>query len=170
MYHHSTFQVHDDRQVDVPLGHGNLVNGDLPQVFQFRPVEPLLQVGLLDFLDHIPTDAQMVRHVLNGHILRKFQGITLKGFSVGDARISKSNLHLPDDTATMTLHRGPPGPSRSVCSQWEPCENDGRFVLAQSRLRTHRPNTVPFPRLLDRKNHLTPHIRRLHVPIASNPK
>ena len=90
VYHHATFQVHDDRQVDVPLGHGNLVDGDLPQVFQFRPVEPPLQVGLLDLLDHVPTDAQMVRHVLDGHVLRKFQGVPLKGFSVRDARIGKA--------------------------------------------------------------------------------
>ena len=171
MHHHSTFQVHDDRQVDVSLGRGNLVDGDLSQVFQFRLVEPPLQVALLDLLDHVPTNAQMIGHVLDGHMLGKFQSITLKGFSVGDTRIGKSYLHLPDDLATTTFHPWDrQGQVHQFAANGNRAETTEVLPPPNHVFRPTGRTAVRFPRLLNCENHLTPHIRRLHVPIASNPK
>ena len=144
--HRPAFQVQDDRQVDVPLGRGNLVDGDLPQVFQFRPVEPPLQVGLLDLLDHVPTDAQVLGHVLDGHVPGEFQGVPLKGFGIGDARIGKANLHLSDHAAVIdTPPGGPPAPGTPACRQSTPCGIGDSSALAQSRRPTHRPDTDTIP-------------------------
>jgi len=69
MHHRPAFQVQDDCQVHVSLGRGNLVDGDLPQVFQLGLAKPPLEVPFLDLLDHVPTDTQVAGHVLDRHVL-----------------------------------------------------------------------------------------------------
>src|SRR5271166_2000359 len=113
----------------------------------------------------------MVRYVLDGHILRKFQGITLKGFGVGDARISKSNLHLSDDSATVTLHAGDRQRQVYRFAANGNCAETTRGLPSPNHVfRPTGRTTVRFPRLFDCESHRTPRIHRLHVPIAANPK
>ena len=47
MHHRAAFQVQHERHVAMSLADGNLVDGDLPQVFQLGLGEPPLQVLLL---------------------------------------------------------------------------------------------------------------------------
>ena len=58
--HGAAVQVQDDRQVAVPLGDGDLVNGDAPQVLEIGLGVAATKVALLDVLDHVPADTQVL--------------------------------------------------------------------------------------------------------------
>ena len=75
----AALQVQDHRQVAVPLGDGDLVDGDVPQVLELGLGEPPRQVALLDVLDQVPADAQVHGHVADGHAPAQLQGVPLEG-------------------------------------------------------------------------------------------
>jgi hypothetical protein len=51
----------------MPLADGNLVDGDFLELVQLGLAEATLQGVGLDVLDGVPTDLQMLGHVLDGH-------------------------------------------------------------------------------------------------------
>ena len=169
--HRPRFQVQDHGQVAMAFANGNLVDGDLSQVFQFRPVEPPLQIGFLNILDHVPTDAQVLGDILDGHIEGKFQGVPLKGFGIGDARVGEVDLHLSHYAAAATLHpRHGQHQVHRLAADRDGAKSAVTLPASDNLVRpTHR-TSIRFARLLDRENHPTPRILRLHVPIASNPE
>jgi hypothetical protein len=52
----------------MPLADGDLVDGQKTQVLELRLGEVLFQVALLDVFDRVPTDAEVIGHVLDGHV------------------------------------------------------------------------------------------------------
>jgi hypothetical protein len=54
---------------------------------------------LLDVLDDIPTDVEMIGHVLDGAEPRQVQHVAFEGVGVGPPRIGKRHVHLPRDFA-----------------------------------------------------------------------
>ncbi len=169
--HRAAFEVQNDRQVDMPLARGNLVDGDLPQVFQFRLVKTPLQIGLLDLFDHVPTDAQVVRHVLDGHVLGELQGIPLKGFAIADARIGEPQLHLSDRAAATTLHPGDRQHQvHGLAADRDRAEATAALPSPDNMVRPTNRTTVRFPWLRDGENHLTSDVFRLHIPVAADPE
>ena len=48
---------------------------------QLRPGVMSFQVFFLNLLDHVPTHAQVMRHILDRHVSRQFQHIASKGLS-----------------------------------------------------------------------------------------
>ena len=88
-------QVEHHGQVAVPLADGDLVDGDLLELVQLGLAEAALQVAGLDVLDDVPTDLQVLGHVLDGHVPRQLQGVALEGAGVVLLGIGKADLDLP---------------------------------------------------------------------------
>src|SRR5262249_49807962 len=89
-------QVQDHRDVALLLAQVDLVDGNPFEVGQPGPGHTALQVALLDVLDDVPTDAQVVGHRLDGHVLRQLQSVALEGAGVAAARVGKGHIHLAD--------------------------------------------------------------------------
>jgi len=167
----SAFEVHDDGYVLVPLAGGNLVDGDLLDVFQPRLGEPPVKEFLLDFFDHVPTNAHMAGHVLDGHMSRQIQDIAFKRLGVGPSRLGKANGRLANGSAVLARQPG------NSPFQLDP--------LVSDRHRTKPPHNHPLPPnvlratgrtatglhlALDRKDHTPCSILRSHVTVVTNPK
>ena len=86
------------------LAHGNLVDGDGPQVFEFGLGEPPRQIAFLNLLDQVPTDTQMRGHVADGHPFGQFQRVPLEGLSIAPSRVGKGDLDLTHQPALPTFH------------------------------------------------------------------
>ena len=84
--------------------------------------EVLFQVTFLDVLDRVPTDAEMLGHGLDGHVLRQFQRIALEGVRVAPPRFGKADGHLTRDVAVVAFHAGI-------------CRKTWVFLLPMGRLR-----------------------------------
>ena len=121
-------QIQDDRQVAVASADRDLVDGQLSQFLQLHLLESSLQIGLLDFLDQVPTHAQMIRHVPNRHALRQFQHIAGKGLGVGASGVGKGDGHLPDGVAGRASTRATGSVSVTACGRLAGC--DGPQLLA----------------------------------------
>jgi len=105
----AAFEVQDDGHVLVALAGGNLVDGDLLDVLEPRLVESPLEGLLLDFLDHVPTDAQVTSHVLDGHVPRQFQDVALKRPAVGPSRLGETDGRLANQAAVLAGQPRDPG-------------------------------------------------------------
>ena len=141
------------------------------KVLQFRPVKTPFQVSLLDFLDYIPTDAQVVGDILDGHVPQEFQGVPLKGFGVRHAGIGKANLDLSDDFALAALHPG----DRQIqvhrfAANGNRPEATNALPSAKHVFRPASRTATRLPWLLDPENHRTLDILSLPVPVATHPK
>lgn len=77
----------------MPLGYGDLVDGDPSQLAQLRPGGSLLEVSLLAVLDQVPTDAQVLGHVLDRHVPGEFHRVPLKRVRVAPPRIGEPMGH-----------------------------------------------------------------------------
>jgi hypothetical protein len=102
--HGATAQVQDQRQVAMALAHGHLVDGDLLETAQLGLAETPPQVAGLDVLDGVPTDAEMLGDVLDGHVPAQFQGVALEGASVAAAGFGEGHLDLADVAAGEAQH------------------------------------------------------------------
>jgi hypothetical protein len=78
-------EVQDDRQVAVPLAHGDLVDGDLAEI-----------------LDNVPADSRVVGHIEDGHAPRQFQGVALESLGVGPPWVGEIDLHLANLPTGLT--------------------------------------------------------------------
>ena len=169
--HGSAFQVQHDGQIAVPLGRGDLIDGDLPQVFQLRFAKSSLEVLLLNVLDHVPTDHQVLGNILDGHVPRQLQGVTLKGFGIADTGIGEADLDLPDGTTAETLHSGDrqdqPDPLAADRHGAETAK-----VLPSSNHVVRVANRAPigFSGLFHHERHPTSGILCSHVAVASHPE
>src|SRR5262249_5370576 len=65
-----------------------------------------LQVLSVNVLDDIPTDAQVLGHILDGHEPAQLQGIAGERLGIAAARFGKIQLDLPDPAAGRTRHAG----------------------------------------------------------------
>src|SRR5512135_1714756 len=101
--HRSAVQVQDDGQGAVPLGDGDLVDGESAQVLELGPGEAAGEVALLDVLDHVPADAQVQGHVADGHAATQLQGVALEGVGGAAPRIGEGDLDLPHHTTGLAF-------------------------------------------------------------------
>ena len=101
--HGAAVQVQDDRQVAVPLGDRDLVNGDVPQVLELGLGIAAREVALLDVLDHVPADAEMLGDVADCHAARQLQGIALEGVGVAAPRVGEGDLDLAHDATILAF-------------------------------------------------------------------
>ena len=127
------------------------------------------QITLLDVFDDVPTDFEVLGHVLDGHHRRELQSIALKGLGVRPARIGKGDRDLPHHPTLSALdtrdsqgqkHGLPPHRHRSETPRGLPTPNHVRRVAFRA--------TVCLSALLHREGHRTPRIVGLHVPIAAH--
>ena len=68
----------------------------LPLSTPLRSIRGFLRKSLafLDVFDDVPTDAQVVGHRLDGHVLGQLQGVTLKRPGVAAPRVGEGHVHL----------------------------------------------------------------------------
>ena len=99
-------QVHDDRQVAMPLGDSDLVDGDPLEVLQLGLGEAAREIALLDLLDRVPSDAQVAGDIADGHAPRQLQGVPLEGPGIGAPGIGKGDLDLTDHVASRAFDTG----------------------------------------------------------------
>ena len=167
----SLSQVQDHRQVPMPPADRDFVDRDLSQVLERDAAELGAQIPLLDVLDEVPADLQMLGHVLDGHVSGQVQDVPLEGFGVVPSFSSEVHRHLANLAAVDTAD------SRDLQRDLDRSAADGK-TAKPTRLTapTHdlpRPTnrtTKIAPFLTDREDHPAFLIRRLHIPIASNPK
>ena len=88
----------------MPLANRDLIDGNSPKILQKRSGKPLRQIPFLNFLDHVPGYRQMCGYILDRHVFRQFQGISLKSTGVRKPGISKSQRHLTNTAATKAAH------------------------------------------------------------------
>ena len=85
------------------FGDGDLVDGEVTQVLELGLGEATCQVPLLDVLDHVPADAQVPGHVLDGHMAAQLQGVALEGAGVAAARVGEGDLDLADQATVLAF-------------------------------------------------------------------
>jgi hypothetical protein len=88
----------------MPLGYGNLVDGDVAQVLELGLGVAATQVSLLDVLDQVPTDVQMVGHVEDGHVPGQLQGVALERLGVAAPHVGEGHLDLAHHPTVLTGH------------------------------------------------------------------
>jgi hypothetical protein len=103
----------------MPFADGNFIDGDLAELVQLGLAEAPLQVAGLDVLDGIPTDLEVVGHVLDGHVPRQFQGVALEGPGIAFLGVGESDFHLANavtdgapDPGDIQGHEGRLGANR----------------------------------------------------------
>src|SRR5262249_8722639 len=113
--HRPALQVHHHRQVAVPLGDGDLVDGDGVQVLELGLGKAPLQVALLDVLDQVPADVEWVGPIEAGHAPRQLQDVALEGLGGALPGFGEGDLDLTDqptggafDPRDGQLHGGGP--------------------------------------------------------------
>jgi hypothetical protein len=104
--HGAADQVQHYGQVAMPFGDGNLVDGDLLELMELGLAVMLLEVAFLDLFDGVPTDPQVLGHVLDGHVLAQLQGVALEGPGMSPPRFGEGHVHLTGDLARLALHAG----------------------------------------------------------------
>ena len=57
----------------------------------------------MDVLDLVPADAQVASHVLDGHVLRQFQGVAFEGMRVANAWVGKGEFDLAGDMTMLAF-------------------------------------------------------------------
>jgi hypothetical protein len=95
----AAFEVEHHGEVAMPLADGDLVDAQETQMLELGLGEALLQVPLLDVLDGVPTDAEMMGHVLDGHALGQLQGIAFEGMGVTAHGIGEVDGNLAEEPA-----------------------------------------------------------------------
>src|SRR5688572_9945918 len=95
-------EIEHHGQIVMAFAHSDLVDGDLPQLVELGLAEASQERAGLDVLDGVPAYLQVLGHVLDGHVLRQFQGIAFEGTRVMLAWIGKAQLHLPHLAAGET--------------------------------------------------------------------
>ena len=101
-------QIEDHGQVAVPLADGDFIDGDLLELVQLGLAEAALQGAGLDVLDGVPTDLEVLGHVLDGHVPGQLQGVALEGAGVAFLGIGEAELDLPDACRSRSTRRGAP--------------------------------------------------------------
>jgi hypothetical protein len=78
-YDGAAFEVDGHGRVAVSFACGSLIYGQIPEVFEHRSGELLLEVPLLDILDGIPGHMEMAGHVEDRHMLRELENVPFEG-------------------------------------------------------------------------------------------
>jgi hypothetical protein len=102
----AAFEVEHHGEVAVPLADGDLVDGQQAQMLELGLGEMILQVPLLDILDGVSADAEMVGHVLDGHVPGQVQGVALEGMRVAATRIGEVDGNLADEVTGVAFNAG----------------------------------------------------------------
>jgi len=155
----------------MPFADRDLIDGDLMQVFEFRPGEPTSQIAFLDVLDQIPADVQVFGHVLNRHVTQEIQRIALERLGVAPASIGKPDSHLADSLADRTFY---PGDRKHdvhrLAADRQGLETPLRVPTASNIPRSARRAPQRVRLLADREKHLPVMVFRSHVGVAPNPE
>src|SRR6267154_5120878 len=80
----------------MPLANVDFIDGDLFELVEFGLAETMLQMGGLDFFDSVPTHLQMLRNILDGHVLGQFQSVAFKGACEAFLGIGELDIYLAD--------------------------------------------------------------------------
>jgi hypothetical protein len=169
--HHSRFEVQDDGQMPITTANGNLVDGDLPQVSELRFAEAPLQIVLDDFLDHIPTDAQVQGDIPNGHHPRQFQDLLGKAAGVAASGIGKLDGCLSKSVAVAALYAGDAkNNSRLPAADRQAAEPSHHPALEGSVLSATCWATTPLRVLHDREHDSALNVLRANTPVATDAK
>ena len=102
--HGAALQVHDHRQIAVPLGHGDLVDGDAPQVLELGLGIAPRQVALLHVLDQVPADVEVMGDIKDGHAVQQLQDVSLEGLGVAAPGVGKGDLDLAHPPTGLTFN------------------------------------------------------------------
>ena len=81
----------------------DLIDGQVLEVLELGFLETNLQPPLLDFLDRVPSDAEMGGHGLDRHVPREIQHVTLKGMGVAASLVGERDLGLARLAASGAL-------------------------------------------------------------------
>jgi hypothetical protein len=88
------------------LADGDFINGNLPELVQLGLAETPLEVFGLDVLDGVPTDLEVLGHVLDGHVPGQIQGVALEGAGVAFLGIGEADLDLTHAVTDRTPDPG----------------------------------------------------------------
>jgi len=166
-YDGSAFEVEDNGDIAVTFLYCDLIDGQIPHVFEYRPGELLLEVPLLDILDDIPRHMEMTGHIKDRHMLREFKDIPLEGSGIREAGIGKAKINLTNRLTVST--RNP----LYVQVQINHFRSYGYHAEASGR--TSSQNKIPapadrtmklIPLVLDGKNYLASLVYRSHIGVA----
>src|SRR5713101_4708441 len=102
--HSPRAEVEDHRQVMMPLADGDLIDGDFLEFVQLGLAKATLQGMSLDVLDGVPTDLQVLRHVLDRHAAGQLQDVALETARVTFPGVGESEFHLPGLEADKAHH------------------------------------------------------------------
>ena len=86
------------------LTDANFIDGDVANIFQRGLGEVLSEVSLLDFFDNIPSDAQLVGDIFDGHAPRQLQRVPGLAFGEATTWLGKADLDLSNVPAIEALH------------------------------------------------------------------
>ena len=154
-YHGAGEQIDNHGHVAVSLGDSDFIDGDLRELVQLGLAEAALQGTGLDILDGVPTDVEVLGHVLNGHQARQVEDIAFERAGAAFLGIGEAQLDLPDhatgeaeDAGHLELHEGWLGADGNHAK--------GAFdaPLAPGLAGAALGAAVAFARFLDAKRHL----------------
>jgi hypothetical protein len=91
-------------RVAMSFANADLVDGDPPNVFQGRIRESSPEIVLLDFLDHVPGNAQKIGNVLDRHAASQLQCEFGPVLGVASTGIGKANLDLTNSHTIAAPH------------------------------------------------------------------
>ena len=100
--HGPAFQVQNHGQIAVSFADTDFIDGDLLELVQLRAGKASQQVPFLNIFNEVPTDAQMLGYVFDGHVPGQPQGIAGKASGVTASPEGKTDLHLAQDAAEQT--------------------------------------------------------------------
>jgi hypothetical protein len=99
----STVEIEHDCQVSMSVTNADLVDSDAPECLQRRAGELPLQESLLDLFDRMPTDSQVLSHILHGHVSGEFQDVAVERPGVPPVRIGERDARLPRHATAQAM-------------------------------------------------------------------
>src|SRR5262249_34364467 len=129
-------------------------NGNLFEFVQFGLAEATLQRLGLEVLDGVPTDLEVLGHVLNSYVLGQFQGVTLESTGVAFLGSGETHLGLGERTAGEAVDpRHLEVEERRLATDRHRTKGAVQAALVPDLVRATGGAAVPFPGLFDAKGH-----------------
>jgi hypothetical protein len=97
-----TVQVEHHGEISVSATYADLIDSDSPETLQRRGGKSSLELSLLNLLHRMPSDSQVMSHILYRHMPGKLKHISLEASRVSPIGICKRNLHLTNCPAGQT--------------------------------------------------------------------
>jgi hypothetical protein len=99
----AALEIEHHGEVAMSFADGDLVDGQQTQVLELGLRETLLQVPFLYVLDGVPADAEVLGHVLDGHVLGQAKSVAFEGMRVAATRIGEVDGDLANEMARVAF-------------------------------------------------------------------